>query len=112
MVFIKLIAAYFSGSLAVLSDVFHSSIDIIATLITITSIKISIRPADDDHHYGHEKVESFSALIQVILLVAICSYFFYESINRLFFEKGHVVIVSLWTFAAIFDSNDNRLLLE
>ena len=101
MVFIKLIAAYFSGSLAVLSDVFHSSIDILATVITIISIKISARPADDDHHYGHEKVESFSALVQVILLVAICSYFFYESINRLFFEKGHVVTVSIWTFAAI-----------
>ena len=101
MVLIKFIAAYFSGSLAVLSDVFHSGIDIIATLITILSIKISSKPADEDHHYGHEKVESFAALVQVLILIAVCSFIFYEAISRLFLDKPHVVNITILTFAAI-----------
>jgi len=101
MVLIKFVAAYFSGSLAVLSDVFHSGIDIIATLITILSIKISAKPADEDHHYGHEKVESFAALLQVLILIAVCSFIFYVAISRLFLDKPHVVNISFLTFAAI-----------
>ena len=95
--FIKVIAAYFSGSLAVLSEVFHSAIDIFACLLTILFIKFSSKPPDKDHHYGHEKGESFAALVQVLILFATSSYIIYEAFNRLFFAKQYNLNVGLWT---------------
>jgi cation diffusion facilitator family transporter len=93
---IKVIAAYFSGSLAVLSEVFHSAIDIIACLMTILFIKFSSKPPDQDHHYGHEKAESFSALFQVLILFATSSYIIYEAISRLFLGKQVDLNIGLW----------------
>lgn len=101
LTFIKIIAAYFSGSLAILSEVFHSAIDIIACTVTIISIKLSAKPPDEEHHYGHEKVESFAALFQVLILLLMCSYIFYEAAGRLFLGKEADVNISLWTFGVI-----------
>ncbi|MDQ3020251.1 MAG: cation-efflux pump [Bacteroidota bacterium] len=98
---IKLIAAYFSGSLGVLSEVFNSAIDIFVCLVTILSIKYSSRPPDEDHNYGHEKVENFSALFQVFVLFITSAYIIYEAINRLFIDKDTEVKVSIWIFAAL-----------
>ena len=98
---IKLLAAYFSGSLGVLSEVFNSAIDIFVCLVTILSIKYSSRPPDEDHNYGHEKVENFSALFQVFILFLTSSYIIYEAINRLFIHKDVEVKVSLWIFLAL-----------
>lgn len=98
---IKLLAAYFSGSLGVLSEVFNSGIDIFVCLVTILSIKYSSRPPDEDHNYGHEKVESFSALFQVFILFITSAYIIYEAINRLFIDKNKEVHVSIWIFLAL-----------
>lgn len=99
IVMLKMFAAYYSGSLGVLSELFHSSIDLIATVATILSVKYSSKPPDEMHNYGHEKVESFSALFQVIILVAMCAYLVYESINRII---NHVPVhISIFTFSVI-----------
>jgi cation diffusion facilitator family transporter len=98
---IKLLAAYFSGSLGVLSEVFNSAIDIFVCLVTIISIKYSSRPPDEDHNYGHEKVESFSALFQVLILFITSSYIIYEAINRLFINKNVEINISIWIFVAL-----------
>ncbi|MEP7146271.1 MAG: cation diffusion facilitator family transporter [bacterium] len=99
--FIKILAAYFSGSLGVLSEVFNSAIDIFVCIVTIISIKYSSRPPDEDHNYGHEKVESFSALFQVLVLFITSSYIIYEAINRLFVNKDTEVKISIWIFIAL-----------
>ncbi|MDQ3194366.1 MAG: cation-efflux pump [Bacteroidota bacterium] len=98
---IKIIAAYFSGSLGVLSEVFNSAIDIFVCIVTIVSIKYSSRPPDEDHNYGHEKVENFSALFQVFVLFITSSYIIYEALNRLFVHKDTEVKVSIWIFIAL-----------
>jgi cation diffusion facilitator family transporter len=98
---IKILAAYFSGSLAVLSEVFHSAIDIIACIMTIVFIKFASKPPDKDHHYGHDKGESFSALFQVLILFATSSYIIYEAINRLFLDKPHDLNIGLWTIGVL-----------
>ena len=77
IVTIKIIATYLSGSLAVLSELFHSSTDLIASVVTVMSIKLSSKPPDEEHHYGHDKIESFSALFQVLILVFMCVYVLY-----------------------------------
>ena len=83
IVLIKALASYFSGSIGVLSELFHSSTDLIATFATILSIRYSAKPPDKNHHYGHEKIESFSALFQVMILILMCAYLIYESIDRI-----------------------------
>ncbi len=83
IVLIKLFASIISGSIGVLSELFHSSTDLIATVVTILSIRFSTKPPDKDHNYGHDKIESFSALFQVAILVLMCAYLIYESIDRI-----------------------------
>ena len=58
----------FSGSLALLSEAAHSALDFVATVMTWYAVRISGKPADEEHHYGHGKVESVSALIATGLL--------------------------------------------
>lgn len=98
---IKILAAYFSGSLGVLSEVFNSGIDIFVCLVTILSIKYSSRPPDKDHNYGHEKVENFSALFQVFILFITASYILYEAALRLFAHREYEVKVNIWIFLAL-----------
>jgi cation diffusion facilitator family transporter len=99
IVIIKFLATYFSGSLGVLSELFHSSTDLIATIATIISVKYSAKPPDELHNYGHEKIESFSALFQVIILVGMCAYLIYESIERII--NNVTVHISIFTFSVI-----------
>lgn len=98
---IKILAAYFSGSLGVLSEVFNSAIDIFVCFVTIITIKYSSRPPDEDHNYGHEKSENFSALFQVFILFLTSSYIIYEAINRLFIKPDTEVNISIWIFLAL-----------
>ncbi|MCX6160705.1 MAG: cation diffusion facilitator family transporter [Ignavibacteriae bacterium] len=96
---IKLLATLLSGSVGVLSELFHSSTDLIATVATILSIRYSTRPPDKEHHYGHEKIESFSALFQVFILVIMCAWLIYESVNRIFHPVQ--VHIDVLTFSVI-----------
>lgn len=99
IVSIKLFASIISGSIGVLSELFHSSTDLIATFATILSIRYSNRPPDDNHHYGHEKIESFSALFQVGILILMCAYLIYESIDRII--NPVIVNLNIFVFLAI-----------
>src|SRR3978361_778678 len=56
------------GSLALISEALHSSVDLVATVITWMVVRVSDKPADDEHHYGHGKLESLSALGVIALL--------------------------------------------
>ena len=67
----KALAAYLSGSLALLSEAAHGVIDIAATLTTWFAIRAADKPADDEHHYGHGKIESLAALAECALLFAL-----------------------------------------
>lgn len=98
---IKILAAYFSGSLAILTEVVNSGIDIFVCLVTIFSVKYAAKPADDDHNYGHEKAENFSALIQVLFLFGTSAFILYEGIARLFLNKPYDIHITIWIFAAL-----------
>ena len=68
MATIKLVVGVSIGSLALISEALHSSVDLVATVITWLVVRISDRPADDEHHYGHGKIESLSALGVIAML--------------------------------------------
>src|SRR5712691_5744049 len=71
------------GSLALVSEALHSSIDVVATVITWLVVRVSDRPADEEHHYGHGKLESISALGIIALLYVLAGGILVESYSRL-----------------------------
>jgi cation diffusion facilitator family transporter len=87
---LKIVVGFATGSLGILSEAAHSGLDLIAALVTFFSVRVSDKPADADHQYGHGKVENFSAFIETGLLLLTCVWIVYESIERLFFRHVEV----------------------
>lgn len=99
----KLIIGFLTGSLGILSEALHSGLDFIATVITYFSVRISDKPADKEHHFGHGKIENFSALIETLLLVITCAWIVYEAINRLVSGNTHIQ-VTVWSYIVVVTS--------
>ncbi len=99
----KLAAALVSGSLGLLSEAFHSFMDFIATALTLFAVRVSDKPADEDHHYGHAKAENVVALIETGMLFAVTGWVTYEAIKRLI-AGSHEIELSWWLFAIIIAS--------
>ncbi len=99
----KIIVGFTTGSLGIIAEAAHSSLDLIAALITFLAIRISGKPADRNHLYGHGKVENLSALFETLLLLATCAWIIYEAIDRLLFHTVDIQ-VNLWSFAVMFTS--------
>jgi cation diffusion facilitator family transporter len=93
----KLVIGVLTGSLGILAEAAHSGLDLVAALITLIAVRISGRPADANHPYGHGKVENLSALFETVLLLATCAWIIYEAIERLFFRPIHVDATA-WAF--------------
>jgi cation diffusion facilitator family transporter len=79
---LKLIVGLLSGSVSIISEAVHSASDLIASWIAFFSVRVSDRPADRDHPYGHGKVESLSSLAEALLIFAAAGYIIYESIEK------------------------------
>src|SRR5437763_10710915 len=92
---LKVVVGVTTGSLGLLSEAAHSGLDLIAAVITFFSVRVSDKPADADHQYGHGKVENFSAFIETGLLLLTCFWILFEATRRLFFR--HIEIQpSVW----------------
>src|SRR5436853_6307673 len=79
----KAVVGLLSGSLAILSEAAHSLIDLAATVMTYFAIRISGKPADAEHHYGHGKVESVAAFAETGLLFVLSAVVIFEAARRL-----------------------------
>jgi cation diffusion facilitator family transporter len=79
----KFIVGILIGSLALVSEALHSSVDVIATVITWMVVRVSDLPADEEHHYGHGKFESVSALAVIAILYVLAGGILVESYSRL-----------------------------
>src|SRR5437879_10784623 len=98
---LKIVVGVTTGSLGILSEALHSGLDLVAAIITLMSVRVSDKPADADHQYGHGKVENFSAFIETGLLLLTCAWIIFEAIRRIFYH--HIEIEpSLAAFAVLF----------
>jgi cation diffusion facilitator family transporter len=79
----KFVVGIAIGSLALISEALHSAVDVVATIITWLVVRVSDRPADHEHHYGHGKLESVSALGIIALLYVLAGGILVESYSRL-----------------------------
>src|SRR5450432_1257472 len=82
----KVVVGFGTGSLGILSEAAHSGLDLVAAAISYFSVRVSDKPADADHQYGHGKVENFSAFIETALLLLTCVWIVWEAVRRL---SGH-----------------------
>lgn len=80
---LKLVVGILTGSLGILAEAAHSGLDFVAAVVTLFSVRVSDKPADADHQYGHGKIENFSAFIETGLLLLTCVWIVYEAIKRL-----------------------------
>ena len=90
-----------SGSLAILSEAAHSLLDFAATVLTYFAVRISGKPADREHQYGHGKVESVAALAETALLFLLSAGVTWEAAQRLLGAHGTAVEATLASFAVI-----------
>jgi cation diffusion facilitator family transporter len=79
----KFVVGIAIGSLALISEALHSSVDVVATVVTWMVVRVSDRPADKEHHYGHGKLESLSALGVIAMLYVLAGGILVESYSRL-----------------------------
>jgi len=97
---LKIVVGLATGSLGILAEAAHSGLDLVAAVMTLLAVRISGRPADRDHPYGHGKVENLSALFETLLLLATCVWIIYSAVERL--ASGSVEIeVTFWSFAVM-----------
>lgn len=96
----KFVVGLATGSLGILSEAAHSLLDLVAAAITLIAVRMSGKPADSDHPYGHGKFENISALFETLLLLITCIWIIYEGIKRLFFEEVPVE-ASTWGFVVM-----------
>ncbi|HEX7245895.1 MAG TPA: cation diffusion facilitator family transporter [Solirubrobacterales bacterium] len=83
LIAIKLAAAALTGSIAILTEAVHSLIDLVASVVAFVSVRKADEPADAEHPYGHEKVESLAATIEGMLILVGAGIIVYEATHRL-----------------------------
>jgi len=99
----KFVVGILTGSLGLLSEALHSCLDLVAAVVTYFSVRMSDKPADRKHHFGHGKVENLSALIQTMLLLVTCGWIIYEAIYRLV-TKNVEIEVNIWSYIVVISS--------
>ena len=93
-----------TGSLAILSEAGHSLLDLSATLLTYFAVRVSGKPADAEHQYGHGKIESVTALAETALLFVLTAIVVFEAARRLIGAHAHAVEATGAAFAIIIGS--------
>jgi cation diffusion facilitator family transporter len=83
LVVAKLVVGLLIGSVAVVSEAIHSAVDLVAALIAWFAVTVSGKPADEDHPYGHGKVENLSAVIEALLIVGASAWIIVEAVAKL-----------------------------
>ena len=97
----KAVIGLLSGSLAIVSEAGHSFIDLAATVMTYFAVRVSDKPADAEHQYGHGKVESVTALIETGVLFVLAAAVIIEAIDRLAGGGAYSVVATPATFIVI-----------
>ena len=82
LIVFKLVIGIMSGSIAIISEALHSASDLVAAIIAFYSVRKAAVPPDLHHHYGHEKVENLSGVIEALLIIAAAGVIIYEGVLK------------------------------
>lgn len=94
LIIMKLVVGFLSGSVSIISEAIHSSMDLIAAIIAFFSVKVSDDPPDIRHPYGHGKVENISGVIEGLLILVAAAWIIIEAIKKL--TGDAIELESIW----------------
>jgi cation diffusion facilitator family transporter len=94
LILMKLAAGIISGSVSIISEAIHSSMDLVAAIIAFFSVRVSDDPPDSRHPYGHGKVENISGVIEALLIFVAAIWIIFEAVRKLLGQE--IVLESLW----------------
>jgi len=101
----KIAAGLVSGSVSIISEAIHSSLDLLASFIAYLAVRISDKPADKEHPFGHGKYENVSGVVEALLIFAAAVWIVYEAVNKLFAGEHLINREGLiWGIAVMFIS--------
>lgn len=83
LVLLKIITGLLMGSVSVLSEAIHSAVDLVASVIALVAVRVSAKPADEGHPFGHGKVENISGAVEALLIFLAGGWIIYESVGKL-----------------------------
>ena len=105
LIVFKTIAGVLSGSVSIISEVIHSGMDLVASLVAFISVRHSAKPADKDHPYGHGKIENFSGIVEGLLIFAAAILIIYEAAHKILkpvdVEQAMVAVAVMFASAAV-----------
>lgn len=94
LVLMKLVVGILIGSVSVISEAIHSGMDLVAAVIAWFSVRTSSKPADDDHPFGHGKIENVSGTVEAMLILLAAGWIIYEAVQK--FIHPHPVEAAFW----------------
>lgn len=99
LIIMKLVVGIISGSVSIISEAIHSSMDLLAAIIAFSAVKISDNPPDSRHPYGHGKVENISGVIEALLIFVAAIWIIFEAVRKL--HGGEIILESIWIGALV-----------
>jgi cation diffusion facilitator family transporter len=93
LIIMKLVVGLVTGSVSILSEAIHSSIDLVAAIIAFFAVKVSGTPPDERHPFGHGKIENVSGVIEALLIFVASVWIIYEAIKKLIHPEEPGVLV-------------------
>ncbi|MCR3760673.1 cation diffusion facilitator family transporter [Clostridium felsineum] len=108
LIVLKLLVGFFTGSVSIISEAVHSTTDLVASIITFFSVKISGKPADEQHPYGHGKIENISGVIEAILIFIASALIIYQAVLKII-EPSKVEAVGIGFLVMVVSSIVNML---
>lgn len=94
LITMKVVVGIISGSVSIISEAIHSSMDLVAAIIAFFSVKVSDNPPDSRHPYGHGKVENISGVIEALLIFVAATWIIFEAVRKLLGEE--IVLDKIW----------------
>src|SRR5450759_3510622 len=95
LLLLKMAVGLLSGSVSIISEAIHSSMDLIAAIIAFLSVRVSDNPPDSRHPYGHGKIENISGVIEALLIFVAAIWIIVEAVKKLFEEKIEIESIAL-----------------
>ena len=83
LILIKLVMGFMTGSVSIISEAIHSTVDLVASIVAFFSVKISDLPPDENHQFGHDKVENISGVIEAVLIFVASFFIIWEAVKKI-----------------------------
>jgi cation diffusion facilitator family transporter len=109
LIIMKVVIGLISGSVSIISEAIHSSMDLIAAIIAFLSVKVSDNPPDSKHPYGHGKIENISGVIEAMLIFIAAAWIIFEATRKLLGEKIELDSIALGSLIMLISAIVNTI---